>query len=99
MALLFVGVGEKLVGDRPGIETLCRVIVPAVAKDADELGGKRVVEYLHDPGSVGAVGTRNRPLLDRLSGAFPEGLDVGEKWFVHCYLFAVEIGQILAVLS
>jgi len=79
--LLLGGVLEELLGDRVGVDPFGHVEVPLVAQDADDLGGKRLVEQLDDGGSVGLVPFGDGPFLDVLAGPPAQLFDVGQEVF------------------
>ena len=88
--LLLGGVLEELGGHGRGVEPLRRVVVALVAEHAHELGGQRLVEHVDHPLAVGAIGLRDRTLLDRRSRTCPQGLHVGQELLRHGGVLSID---------
>jgi hypothetical protein len=82
MSLLFVCVLQELGGDAFRVDAGGHEIMTAVSKRTNDLGCKRFVQKFDYGFAVCAIALGDSTILDVLSGAFAQGLDVSEKWLI-----------------
>jgi hypothetical protein len=56
--------------------------MPSIAKHANDLGCERFVQKFDYGFAVGAIALRDSTILDVLSGALAQSLDISEKWLI-----------------
>src|SRR5438034_8324099 len=54
-------------------------VMAPIAQNANDFGGQRIVEKLEHRSTVGGIARRYRTVLDMLSSALAQSLDVGQK--------------------
>ena len=81
VALLFVGVLQKLLGHCLGVNATGHEVMALVAQDADNFGGQRFVEHAQRGLQIGLVALRDRAFFNVLAGAAANFLDVAQEWF------------------
>src|SRR5678816_1848202 len=82
MSLLFVRVLKEFGGDALRIDAGSHEIMTTVAKHANDLGCERFVQKFDYGFAVSAIALRDSTILDVLSGAFAQSLDISEKWLI-----------------
>jgi hypothetical protein len=78
MSLLVVGVLRELVGDLRVVDALRDDLVVSVPQDAEDLGGKRLVQEIVGARKVERVVHSDRATEDRLPGVAPHLINVKE---------------------
>src|SRR5689334_21223171 len=82
MALLVVGVLQKLGGHTLSVDAGSHEIIASVTQYTNDLSCQCFVQHLDHCSAVGAVALGHSSIVDMLSGAFAQSLDISEKWFI-----------------
>src|SRR5215217_9034225 len=82
MSLFFVCVLQELCGNAFRVDAGSHEIMAPVAEHTNDLGCERFVQKFDYGFAVRAITRCDSTILDVLSGAFAQSLDVSEKWLI-----------------
>jgi len=82
MTLLFVRVLQKFCGDALRIDAGSHEIMTPVPEHTNDLGCERFVQKFDYGFAVRTITRCDSTILDVLSGAFAQSLDISEKWLI-----------------
>src|SRR5215212_4091787 len=92
MSLFFVRVLQELGGHALGVDAGSHEIMTAVSKRTNDLGRERFVQKFDYGFAVRAIAFSDSTILDVLSGAFAQSLDISEKWLIRHRLTPLQSG-------